>query len=118
MSSACTYAATGRPLWLGCALCCPPPSCWLLPRCPSSASWYEHDLCDGGSGGEKNKGVSLITSTGHFKIHPTQDRNAGKEQVGGGGGVGWGRGGDEVDLDEGGSGASGGKQNRNQLSAL
>lgn len=37
---------------------------------------------------EKKTGVSLIIYTGHFNIHPTKDRNAGKEQVGGGGGVG------------------------------
>lgn len=37
---------------------------------------------------EKNTGVSLIISMGHFNIHPTKDRKAGKEQVGGGGEVG------------------------------
>lgn len=65
--------------------------------------------------------MSLITSTVHFKIHPTKDRNAGKEQVGGGGGVGWGGGGGrrgEVDLDQCGSEHQGENKTGNQLGAL
>lgn len=78
MGGVCTYAGTGRQLWLDCAPCCPPLRYWPLPRCPSFVSWYEHDLDDRGGGESQFNLHELLVFT------PTPDRDAGEEKVCGG----------------------------------
>lgn len=82
-----TYAGTGRPLWLDCAPCCPPRRNRPLPRCPSSASWYEHDLCDGEEEvwrDEEEENLKCV----HYNPGSVCGRQDGEDLEGGGGGGG------------------------------